>query len=474
MDIRPNSEGISTAESNEQQRNWSDSQWQEKAKGGVATYDISRRHLNFEVARGGVVQPIDTSKTIMQKLNDSLSSRGIHNPNARENVRRPQRILAQFILSGSHDRMMELAFGSQEVLPKGKDNSSLHREKDIERWAKDVYGFLARHFGEENIISFYVHLDERSPHVHCAVVPVNKDNKVSWRDVFGAQLDDGRQMFTHLHDMLEREVNSKWGLARGSNIKETGAKHISVDDYRRNMVNVVQGLEHSVAGLKEQIRRAEIKLKGVSTMIDNLQNRKEKIEEEIELLAKKFGEEGVDIADLAERMRKLRLEKDEIDSVLAKRYKQLKDAENAISAAKEKLSQLEQKNRNLNDVVADKIGIKAKKVESGIAKAYNRILTESLKPIIPSLPEKTGEILDDSGVLNLIENMQKILNCAKLLAINYIEEATTYAKSFGGSTTNMSGWGRNKDDDDDRWWLRCIVKAASMMKSSGRSVGRRR
>ena len=87
MDLRPNSEGITTLESNEQQRNWTEQHSQKKVNDPLANYDPSRYHLNFEVVKGGIVQPIDTSKTIAQKLAENLAARGIKDPNARTNVR---------------------------------------------------------------------------------------------------------------------------------------------------------------------------------------------------------------------------------------------------------------------------------------------------------------------------------------------------------------------------------------------------
>ena len=176
MDMRSNTDGISNAESNEQQRKWTNNLWDKKAKDSLANYDPSRAHLNFEVTKGGKVQPIDTSKSIQQKMDENLSARGIKNPNARKDVRRKQRILAQMIFGGSRERMLEIAFGSQEVdFTKGADNSHLTRSNDIEKWAVEVYNFVAKRFGEDNIVSFYVHLDETNPHCHCTVIPVDEE-----------------------------------------------------------------------------------------------------------------------------------------------------------------------------------------------------------------------------------------------------------------------------------------------------------
>lgn len=49
----------------------------------------------------------------------------------------------------------------------------------------------------------------------------------------------------------------------------------------------------------KQIHRAEIKLKGTFTMIANLHTRKEEVQEQIDLIARQFGQDGVDNADLA-------------------------------------------------------------------------------------------------------------------------------------------------------------------------------
>ena len=55
MDFRP-SKGITTAQSNEHQRRWTDKGWGSAEATG--NYDRSRERLNFEI-RGGKVCPID-------------------------------------------------------------------------------------------------------------------------------------------------------------------------------------------------------------------------------------------------------------------------------------------------------------------------------------------------------------------------------------------------------------------------------
>lgn len=85
---------------------------------------------------------------------------------------------AKFIVGGNHDRTLEMAFGTQTVnQDKGADNSHVQRCPEIEQWAKDVYDWCAKRYGQENIIGFQVHLDESSQHIHALIVPVGQRAK---------------------------------------------------------------------------------------------------------------------------------------------------------------------------------------------------------------------------------------------------------------------------------------------------------
>ena len=77
MDFRP-SKGITTAQSNEHQRRWTEKGWGSAEATG--NYDRSRERLNFEI-RGGKAYPIDKSRSIPEGMADILANRGITNPN---------------------------------------------------------------------------------------------------------------------------------------------------------------------------------------------------------------------------------------------------------------------------------------------------------------------------------------------------------------------------------------------------------
>lgn len=66
------------------------------------------------------------------------------------------------------------------------------------------YGFLAARYGEENVVSAYVHMDEATPHMHFAWVPVTKDGRLSAKDVVNRE--DLRSLHSDMQADMERAL----------------------------------------------------------------------------------------------------------------------------------------------------------------------------------------------------------------------------------------------------------------------------
>lgn len=282
------SKGITVAQSNEHLRDRSEKA--EKYAMSKGNYDPTRKHLNFEVASGCKIRPIDTSRSIPERMADILSGRGIKDPN--EGLVEPKyRTVVNIIFGGSRERMHELAFGTQKVdFKKGADNTRIKRKSDIERWAKDVYSFVSGKYGEQNIAAFIVHLDELNPHVHCTLLPI-KDGRFAYKEIFaGKDKFEYSARMKQLHTDFFAEVNTKWGMSRGTSISETGARHRSTEEYRRMLSEECTTIEENIdrhrkalSELQSDIRLAERRVKGLTTMVGNLE--KAKAEKEAQLSA---------------------------------------------------------------------------------------------------------------------------------------------------------------------------------------------
>lgn len=174
MDFKP-VKSVDANVSNEHQRNWSDDLFERKAKNPDHNYDRTRTALNFQVVPGGVITTVGKSQRIGDKVEEIIKKH--LRPDARVTAISNRAIMVVF--GGNRERMREMAFGSQELNEYEKTNGHLVRQPEIERWVKDIYGFVCREFGEENIASFIVHLDETGPHAHCVFVPLTADGRLS-------------------------------------------------------------------------------------------------------------------------------------------------------------------------------------------------------------------------------------------------------------------------------------------------------
>lgn len=72
---------------------------------------------------------------------------------------------------------------------------------DEKKFFQDSYDFLKKRYGEENIISAYVHNDEKTPHLHYAFVPVVTDKKKGGHKLSAKECITRKDLQTFHHDL---------------------------------------------------------------------------------------------------------------------------------------------------------------------------------------------------------------------------------------------------------------------------------
>ena len=256
-----------TAEANENERRWNDDKIDSKNQDPTNHYDKTRMKLNFEIGSDRKVHPLGyQEKSLEVRLQERLTELG-WKPFKPDSKIQPN-CCAKFIFGGNHDRTLEMAFGTQAVnLDKVADNSHLQRRPEIEQWAKDVYDWCARRYGQENIIGFQVHLDESSPHIHTLIVPVGQRSKsgrecVMWSAKFGKSRYEYGQILREMHTSLYEEVGGKYGLERGDSIVGRNVQHLHKRDYIRKLDKEAKQAEKAVKGLQTMIRKLEREMLG--------------------------------------------------------------------------------------------------------------------------------------------------------------------------------------------------------------------
>ena len=251
-----------TSEANENERRWDEDKIDRKNQDPTNHYDKTRMKLNFEIGPDGKIHPLGYQKKSLEvRLQERLAELG-WKPFKPDSKIQPN-CCAKFIFGGNHDRTLEMAFGDQTVnLEKDADNSNLHRCEEIEHWAKDVYDWCTRRYGQENIIGFQVHLDESSPHIHALIVPVGVRPKsgcecVMWSAKFGKDRYEYGRILREMHTSLHEEVGSKYGLERGDSIDGRNVQHLHKRDYIRELTKEARQAEKAVKGLQTMIRKLE-------------------------------------------------------------------------------------------------------------------------------------------------------------------------------------------------------------------------
>ena len=125
---------------------------------------------------------------------------------------------------------------------------------------------------------------------------------------------------------------------------------------------------------------------------------------------------------------------DGIDEKLALRQKMLDDANATITEAKQRLAEMKYEHSRMQEVLGEDRDLHSIQLQRNMLATFNSMLVSSLEPLITStFIDRQREILNESGYSDLMRNCNQIINCAMLLSLGYIREATTYAESCGGA-----------------------------------------
>lgn len=476
MDFRP-SKGITTAQSNEHQRRWTDKGWERAVS--IGNYDPTREHLNFEIKAGKVCQ-VDKSKSIPERMAESLSARGIKDPNS--GLEEPRfRTVVNFIFGGSRERMQEIAFGKQKVnFKKGADNSQIERCKEIEEWAKDVYSFVSDKYGEENIVSFVVHLDELNPHAHCTLLPI-QENKFAYKQIFaGKDKYEFSARMKQLHSDFA-EVNKRWGMSRGTSVSESGARHRTTEEYRRHLSEECTSIEEqlgqhqkALSDLKVEIQLAERRVKGLNSMVENLRKAKAEKERQIAALEATMKSHMGDSMSISAEKANLEKELASIQEKLADKQEKLKVADRQLSVLKEDMDTISERTEELKAEAYRYSHEIHSKVDVLLKDVMLETLVSEHSERLAEIGTSEQSIFDGSLLQSLTEQGADVMHCATLLFLGMVNDATTFAETHGGGGgKNDLKWGRDENEDNRAWARRCMMMASKMMRpASGKKQKR--
>lgn len=109
-------------------------------------------------------------------------------------------------------------------------------QDDINRWANSNIAFIANKFGKNNLLSYALHQDETTPHIHMIITPITSDGRLSCKDLLG-----GKAKLSKLQTEYALAM-AKFGLKRG--IEKSNAKHTTIRQFYK-LANKIKNLTKS-------------------------------------------------------------------------------------------------------------------------------------------------------------------------------------------------------------------------------------
>ena len=123
--------------------------------------------------------------------------------------------------------------------------------QEQEKFFAECTRFFAKRYGEGNIISAIVHMDETTPHLHLNLLPI-ANGRLCAKKLFD------RKALTALQTDLYKEVGAKWNLQRGK--EGSRAKHLDTAEFKAKKI-VEQAREEADNIIAEADYNAERKVK---------------------------------------------------------------------------------------------------------------------------------------------------------------------------------------------------------------------
>ena len=132
--------------------------------------------------------------------------------------------------------------------------------QEQEKFFAECTRFFAERYGEGNIISAIVHMDETTPHLHLNLLPI-ANGRLCAKKLFD------RKALTALQTDLYKEVGAKWNLQRGK--EGSRAKHLDTAEFKAKKI-VEQAREEADNIIAEADHNAERKVKIAQIYADGI------------------------------------------------------------------------------------------------------------------------------------------------------------------------------------------------------------
>ena len=154
--------------------------------------DFARTRNNYNI--------IKHQRSYTQFINDKIEALDLPTK-----VRKDAVLMCSFVVGSDREFFSRLSSGEQQ------------------QFFVDCTRFFTERYGEDNIISAVVHMDETTPHIHLNLIPIS-DGRLCAKQLFD------RKELQNLQSDFHSVVGKKWNLQRGK--EGSQAKHLDTAAYK--------------------------------------------------------------------------------------------------------------------------------------------------------------------------------------------------------------------------------------------------
>lgn len=297
---------------------------------------------------------------------------------------------------------------------------------------------------------------------------------------------------------MEDDLAAVLGMERGIKKAVSGVKAMDTWDwkrkkeaerveelYRRGKKKIGEN-QKTMDSQVNDIRRLEIKVKGLSTMIANLEGQKKVIEDALKKLQWQKFDEDLVINDAKIQKEELLKQLAEVEEKLAGKKKNLTQAEQELDTltlsrgrVRKQLAELSEQLNNDKPRVEQRV---LRDIESlawrQTVNQCNNLINQinALKDYdwMPSTAKwKIEDFVNDSQLADIAERGKTTTEVAAALFLGYLDAAMQMAQAGGGGGGGTGDWSGKQPGEDDRSFMnRCLQAARMMMRPAGRRKGR--
>lgn len=266
-----------------------------------------------------------------------------------------------------------------------------------ENFFKDSYEFLCKKYGQENVISSMVHLDETTPHMHFNFVPITEDNRLCAKDIINMN------SLTDLQTEFYNEVGKKYDLIRG----RTREQRLAEGDMHKNMsMPEFKAYTNQIQQFQDLLKPLRIEYEAIKGYVDQYKKSTEISNMYPKYVKRKkniFGKEVVVVPKEKWEQRHISAnEKSFMDKLRENFEKCIKNLGNEPFKANERYKKVKEKNELLNNKIYDLIKENSDlKVENKVYKKFEK----DANNVIKNLSEKDIKLFDQYS--KIVESKEK-------------------------------------------------------------------